>query len=148
MITIIIVEKKRAKKGSKYKNSGTLVVQQSSLRTEVSFLDYIRGGCNLSLCVAVDFTASNGDPHLRHSLHRLDRETPNQVRLNRCHGAGMGMGDGDGDEDGDGDGDADGDGHGHGDGTHMNALYLMQYEIALKGVCDIVLPYDSDQMVN
>lgn len=31
-------------------------------KTRASFIDYIRGGCEISLHVAIDFTGSNGDP--------------------------------------------------------------------------------------
>lgn len=31
-------------------------------KTGTSFVDYIRGGCEISLHVAIDFTGSNGDP--------------------------------------------------------------------------------------
>ena len=34
-----------------------------------SFLNYIFGGCELNLAVAVDFTLSNGDPRENDSLH-------------------------------------------------------------------------------
>lgn len=34
-----------------------------------SFLDYIRGGCQINLITAVDFTASNGNPMHTNSLH-------------------------------------------------------------------------------
>mmetsp|Transcript_3867 Transcript_3867/g.9130 ORF Transcript_3867/g.9130 Transcript_3867/m.9130 type:complete len:723 (-) Transcript_3867:73-2241(-) len=39
------------------------------LRKEHTFLEYIRGGCQINLTVAVDFTASNGDPREARSLH-------------------------------------------------------------------------------
>ena len=35
----------------------------------ITFLDYIRGGCQIALNVAIDFTTSNGDPNLPESLH-------------------------------------------------------------------------------
>ncbi|CAN6471893.1 unnamed protein product [Victoria cruziana] len=37
-----------------------------------SFLDYIAGGCELNFMVAIDFTASNGNPRLPDSLHYID----------------------------------------------------------------------------
>ncbi|XP_076035926.1 copine-8-like isoform X2 [Oratosquilla oratoria] len=64
----LINPKKKAKK-SNYKNSGTLVLNTMAIHVEPSFLDYIRGGKQLHFTVAVDFTASNGDPHLPGSLH-------------------------------------------------------------------------------
>ena len=39
-----------------------------------SFLDYINGGCEMQLCVAIDFTGSNGDPRQPGTLHYIDRE--------------------------------------------------------------------------
>ena len=36
-----------------------------------SFLDFLRGGLNLNLHVAIDFTASNGDVNDARSLHYL-----------------------------------------------------------------------------
>ena len=43
-------------------------------RTSPTFLDYIHGGCEMQLCVAIDFTASNGDPRDRGTLHYLHRD--------------------------------------------------------------------------
>jgi len=37
--------------------------------TEPTFLDYIHGGCEIQLCVAIDFTGSNGDPRKMGTLH-------------------------------------------------------------------------------
>jgi hypothetical protein len=39
-----------------------------------SFLDYIRGGTEVNFTVAVDFTASNGNPNDQRSLHYRDIE--------------------------------------------------------------------------
>lgn len=36
-----------------------------------SFVDYIGGGCQLNLCVAIDFTGSNGDPRKPGTLHYI-----------------------------------------------------------------------------
>lgn len=35
-------------------------------------MDYIFGGCEIGLSIAIDFTLSNGDPNQPNSLHRLD----------------------------------------------------------------------------
>ncbi|KAM4801795.1 copine-7 isoform X2 [Urocitellus parryii] len=43
-----------------------------------SFLDYIMGGCQIHCTVAIDFTASNGDPRNSCSLHHLDPRQPNE----------------------------------------------------------------------
>ena len=37
-----------------------------------SFLDYIFGGCEIQLIIAIDFTGSNGDPRNPTSHHYLD----------------------------------------------------------------------------
>ncbi|GJN21166.1 hypothetical protein PR202_gb08620 [Eleusine coracana subsp. coracana] len=37
-----------------------------------TFLDYISAGCQLNFMVAIDFTASNGNPRLPDSLHYID----------------------------------------------------------------------------
>uniref|UniRef100_A0A7S1CXA8 C2 domain-containing protein n=1 Tax=Cyclophora tenuis TaxID=216820 RepID=A0A7S1CXA8_CYCTE len=36
-----------------------------------TFVDYISGGCELNVCVAIDFTGSNGDPRQPGTLHHL-----------------------------------------------------------------------------
>jgi Copine len=38
-----------------------------------SFLDYVFGGCEISLGIAIDFTLSNGDPKDPKSLHYFDK---------------------------------------------------------------------------
>jgi len=42
-----------------------------------SFVDYIKGGCELNVAVAIDFTGSNGDPRQPGTLHYLGRGDPN-----------------------------------------------------------------------
>ena len=43
-----------------------------------SFLDYIIGGCQINFTVAIDFTASNGDPKEPSSLHYINPSAPNE----------------------------------------------------------------------
>jgi len=75
----LINEKKKKKKGSKYKNSGLLQVNNCQLELRPTFLDYISNGTELSFTVAIDFTASNGNPQDPHSLHYNDPTgAPNQ----------------------------------------------------------------------
>uniref|UniRef100_A0A8C5B0F5 Copine 3 n=1 Tax=Gadus morhua TaxID=8049 RepID=A0A8C5B0F5_GADMO len=64
-------KKKQKKKG--YKNSGVI-----SVKKEYTFLDYIMGGCQLNFTVAIDFTASNGDPRSPESLHYISPQGVNQ----------------------------------------------------------------------
>merc|ERR1712243_309574 len=69
--------KKKKKKG-KYRNS-LLIVRSCQLETRPTFLDYVQGGMELSFTVAIDFTASNGDPTKPDSLHYNDPSgKPNQ----------------------------------------------------------------------
>ncbi|KAG2442841.1 hypothetical protein HXX76_002920 [Chlamydomonas incerta] len=55
--------------GSKPGNYGSLQIQGFVTETRASFLDYISGGTEIGFVVAVDFTASNGEPQLRSSKH-------------------------------------------------------------------------------
>ena len=48
------------------------------LKPNVSFLDYIFGGCKLNLSVAIDFTASNGNQRESDSLHNMQNLHDNQ----------------------------------------------------------------------
>ncbi len=40
-------------------------------KVEYEFLDFIRGGEELNLITAVDFTGSNGIPRMPNSLHAI-----------------------------------------------------------------------------
>eukprot|EP01156_Anaeramoeba_ignava_P021735 Anaeramoba_ignava/c19648_g1_i1.p1 GENE.c19648_g1_i1~~c19648_g1_i1.p1 ORF type:complete len:559 (+),score=173.45 c19648_g1_i1:100-1776(+) len=53
----------------KYTNSGTIRFDDFRIEKNPSFLDFIYGGCQISLVVAVDFTASNGNYSQQDSLH-------------------------------------------------------------------------------
>ncbi|KAL0552075.1 hypothetical protein IC582_011169 [Cucumis melo] len=52
---------------------GQLFVDHFVEKTQFSFIDYISSGFQLNFMVAVDFTASNGDPYSPDSLHYIDR---------------------------------------------------------------------------
>ncbi|CAH1784239.1 unnamed protein product [Owenia fusiformis] len=73
----LVHPKKKAKKKS-YKNSGTINIQNIKITQSYSFLDYISGGTELNFTVAIDFTASNGNPAQPTSLHYLNPYQPNQ----------------------------------------------------------------------
>ncbi|XP_069980599.1 copine-8 isoform X2 [Penaeus vannamei] len=76
----LINPKKKAKKSS-YKDSGKLILNSITTHVEPTFLDYIRGGTQIHFTVAVDFTASNGDPRTQGSLHYRQAGVDNQYSL-------------------------------------------------------------------
>ena len=49
----------------------TLVVDNFQVRVKPSFVDYLRSGWQVSLTVAIDYTASNGEIRDPNSLHAL-----------------------------------------------------------------------------
>mmetsp|Transcript_745 Transcript_745/g.1267 ORF Transcript_745/g.1267 Transcript_745/m.1267 type:complete len:502 (-) Transcript_745:945-2450(-) len=55
-----------------YKNSGTLIASDVYLEEKPTFLDYVAGGCEISLIVGIDFTASNRNSSDPTSLHYMD----------------------------------------------------------------------------
>jgi len=59
------------KKGNLDKNK-QLMFSQFECKKRHSFLDFIFGGCEIGLQVAIDFTLSNGDPSKPTSLHYLN----------------------------------------------------------------------------
>jgi len=52
--------------------------QYKPLQTPFSFIDYLAGGMELSMMVAVDFTASNGPPNSPNSLHYRGNKQMNE----------------------------------------------------------------------
>ncbi|XP_065831218.1 copine-8-like [Oscarella lobularis] len=64
-------EHKRRKKKN-YVNSGTVNVLKCVIRERYTFLDFIKGGCQIHFTVAIDFTASNGRPCQPTSLHYVN----------------------------------------------------------------------------
>ncbi|XP_038652494.1 copine-4 [Scyliorhinus canicula] len=72
-----INQKYKTKKKS-YKNSGIVILNLCKIHKMHSFLDYIMGGCQIQFTVAIDFTASNGDPRNSCSLHYIHPYQPNE----------------------------------------------------------------------
>ncbi|XP_075772100.1 copine-6-like, partial [Pelodiscus sinensis] len=70
--------KYQEKKKKHYTNSGTVVLSQCKVEKVHTFLDYIMGGLQIYFSVAIDFTASNGDPRSEHSLHFINPKEPNE----------------------------------------------------------------------
>ncbi|GLE01320.1 hypothetical protein PINS_up010150 [Pythium insidiosum] len=67
----LINAERQRRKGKKYKNSGVLRVVQIDMFKQHTFAEYLRGGCEISLIVGIDYTASNGAPSDPRSLHYL-----------------------------------------------------------------------------
>lgn len=57
---------------SSNKAGGKIHFNECSISSRPTFLDYITSGFELSFFVAIDFTASNGNPFQRDSLHYID----------------------------------------------------------------------------
>ncbi|PKA64818.1 Protein BONZAI 3 [Apostasia shenzhenica] len=51
---------------------GQLFIDSFIEKTQYTFIDYISSGFELNFMVAIDFTASNGNPRLPESLHFID----------------------------------------------------------------------------
>lgn len=66
-----VLNPKKKKKKKKYLNSGTVTLLSCFIDVEVTFLDYIKGGTQINFTVAIDFTASNGNPSQPTSLHYM-----------------------------------------------------------------------------
>ncbi|KAA0721179.1 Copine-8 [Triplophysa tibetana] len=71
-----VINPKKKDKKKKYLNSGTVTLLSFLIDTEVTFLDFIKGGTQINFTVAIDFTASNGNPAKPTSLHYM---TPYQL---------------------------------------------------------------------
>jgi len=67
-----VIEEDKKKKKKNYLNSGVIKIIRADIRREISFLDFVKGGCTINMIVAIDFTASNGHPFRADSLHRFD----------------------------------------------------------------------------
>ncbi|CAL8291652.1 unnamed protein product [Boreogadus saida] len=67
----VLNPKKKGKKKKKYQNSGTVTLLSCLVDSELSFLDFIKGGTQINFTVAIDFTASNGNPSQPTSLHYM-----------------------------------------------------------------------------
>ena len=76
-------ERERAKMaaGKKFKKSGFLNLDYFDIEKRHSMLDFIKGGCEIGLTVAIDYTASNGAPSTSASLHYRNNLTMNQYQL-------------------------------------------------------------------
>ncbi|XP_071205282.1 copine-5-like isoform X2 [Salvelinus alpinus] len=67
-----VVNAKKKIKKKRYINSGTVTLLSFTVESEHTFLDYIKGGTQIHFTVAIDFTASNGNPSQSTSLHYMN----------------------------------------------------------------------------
>lgn len=58
-----------------------LHMKNRTLVEETTFLDYVIGGCEISLVIGIDFTASNLHPAQPGSLHFWDQMRPNEYEM-------------------------------------------------------------------
>ena len=63
-----------------HKKPGKLILESFREIVKPSFVDYLRGGLELNLSIAIDFTGSNGMPNHPSSLHYIDPNKPNQYQ--------------------------------------------------------------------
>jgi len=56
-------------------NGFEIVLRDIVIAERYSFLDYIFGGCEIGIQIAIDYTLSNGHPKEPFSLHFLNPET-------------------------------------------------------------------------
>ena len=73
--------KKKGKKKS-YTNSGHIHLIHLKFAKGYSFLDYVRAGTELACTIAIDFTASNGNPQIPDSLHHIRNNGKDDVLKN------------------------------------------------------------------
>jgi len=63
------------------KSRGTLDIRKSFLEKRYTFLEYLTGGLNMRLMLAIDFTGSNGVPTDNDSLHYINPSTGRSVYM-------------------------------------------------------------------
>jgi hypothetical protein len=70
--TITLAQLKEGTQDYTLPKKGQLKLKNLKVERTHSFLEYVFGGCEVDLTIAVDFTLSNGDPRSRDSLHFFD----------------------------------------------------------------------------
>ncbi|TNN07478.1 Copine-8 isoform 1 [Schistosoma japonicum] len=76
-----LINPHKAKRHKHYQNSGTLHLNLVRIEKVYSFLEYVQGGTELSCCIAIDFTASNGSPQVPGTLHYSTISQPSQYAV-------------------------------------------------------------------
>ncbi|KAJ3439633.1 copine [Anaeramoeba flamelloides] len=80
-VKLDLIEDKIQKTKKKYVNSGQLEFVSVKVKKIDTFLDYVRGGTQISLIPAVDFTGSNGDFRHPESLHFASEKKLNEYQI-------------------------------------------------------------------
>mmetsp|Transcript_19827 Transcript_19827/g.27288 ORF Transcript_19827/g.27288 Transcript_19827/m.27288 type:complete len:243 (+) Transcript_19827:751-1479(+) len=70
-VPMFLIEPELVKSRRGYSNSGWLTACEVLLESHPTFAEFVAGGCEVSLLVAVDFTASNGPHSDPSSLHHI-----------------------------------------------------------------------------
>lgn len=66
---------------SAIKNKGNLVIKNIKVERKHSFLEYVFGGCDIDLSIAIDFTLSNRPPTDPSSLHFFDPKRNQYIQV-------------------------------------------------------------------
>jgi len=64
----------------KDKDVGVITIPRLDVIKRPTFVDFLRGGCEINLLVAVDFTASNKNPAAPDSLHYMNPQAYNEYQ--------------------------------------------------------------------
>ncbi|EFA77665.1 phospholipid-binding protein [Heterostelium album PN500] len=72
-----LINQNKKEKKSSYHNSGTVEIYEARLNRAPEFMDYLMGGCEISLIAGIDCTASNLSPDNVKSLHYKHPTIPN-----------------------------------------------------------------------
>jgi len=67
-----VIEADKKAKSKSYNNSGFINASHTRIEHYPTFSEFIQGGCDINMIVAIDFTGSNGDPRSPDSLHYID----------------------------------------------------------------------------
>lgn len=78
-------ELNEGKKNLEFKKS-TVEIKKFQIVKSANFLEYVFGGCEINLSVAIDFTLSNGDPKDNDSLHCKDPRRNEYIQAIRAVG--------------------------------------------------------------
>jgi len=72
-----LINEKKKQKGKNGGLAGVLNLDFIETSRQYSFVDYLQGGCEISMIVSIDYTGSNGAPSQKNSLHYYNPATPN-----------------------------------------------------------------------